>query len=440
MALSSPKAKVFLHLACGIFIGLALLKFGTPVILDHQVTTPGNLADFMIGTWPIHWAYGLLGLLGLACLAIRRPFISPPLPFLILLGWLIWQFVCALDSVAPALSRVSLDYFSALVFLFLVGLLISPSTGSDQTALFIGVAVGFVCVLRAGIEQHFGGLEATRKYFYTYILPQLSVYPTEYLAKISSNRIFATLFYPNGLAGGILLFLPPLLGFAWDKTQTCRPLVRWGALCVLALPSLACLFWSGSKAGWLILLLQGTVVLFHLPWKRQLKFLAIGIILLVGILGFFIRYQAFFAKGATSVSARMIYWSSAWQIGQANPLTGTGPGTFGVSYSKIKPPDAEMARLTHNDYLQQLSDSGWIGFLAYFSLISWLLVKLYRHSRSKIPFLSLWIGLAGWAFQSAVEFSLYIPALGWGAFFLFGWLWGNAASTPLAAKGRVEPA
>ena len=37
---------------------------------------------------------------------------------------------------------------------------------------------------------------------------------------------------------------------------------------------------------------------------------------------------------------------------------------------------------------------------------------------------AIWVGLLGWALQSAVEFGLYVPAVGWAAFWLFGYLWG----------------
>jgi hypothetical protein len=34
--------------------------------------------------------------------------------------------------------------------------------------------------------------------------------------------------------------------------------------------------------------------------------------------------------------------------------------------------------------------------------------------------------LLGWSGQGLVEFGLYVPALAWPAFTLFGWLWGVA--------------
>ena len=73
----------------------------------------------------------------------------------------------------------------------------------------------------------------------------------------------------------------------------------------------------------------------------------------------------------------MQYWEAAWQTFREHPMLGTGPGTFSVPYAKIKPPEAEMARLTHNDFLEQACDSGIIG-LTYAGFIIASLVMLYR--------------------------------------------------------------
>ena len=89
-----------------------------------------------------------------------------------------------------------------------------------------------------------------------------------------------------------------------------------------------------------------------------------------------------------------------------------------------------MARLTHNDYLEQASDSGIPGFLLYTGFVGWCLVYVYRRGglRSDWVRLAVWLGLLGWALQSLVEFGLYIPAIAWPAFGFMGWLLGNAGN------------
>lgn len=108
-----------------------------------------------------------------------------------------------------------------------------------------------------------------------------------------------------------------------------------------------------------------------------------------------------------------------------------------ISYQKLKAPESEMARLTHNDFLQQGSDSGLPGFIFY-SLWIWGSIWLI-HRRARLRWLGIpwaaWLGVLGFACQSLVEFGLYIPALAWPFFLLLGCLWGQ----PDAAKPIDKP-
>ena len=85
-----------------------------------------------------------------------------------------------------------------------------------------------------------------------------------------------------------------------------------------------------------------------------------------------------------------------------------------------------MARLAHNDYLEQFSDSGVVGGLAYGV---WILLALAATGKKiwrgddAIPFAIL-VGLLGWFAQGFGEFGLFIPALAWISFTLLGCLIG----------------
>ena len=155
-------------------------------------------------------------------------------------------------------------------------------------------------------------------------------------------------------------------------------------------------------------------------------------VLLAGLAGFFWKHAAFFQKGATSVSARFDYWRAAAQTAKAHPVFGTGPGTFAIAYEKVKRPESEMARLVHNDYLEQASDSGMPGLLAYALFIGCALVWSFPKA-AKAPAagpsdwltFAVWLGVLGWSLQGLMEFGLYIPALAWPAFTFLGWLLGQ---------------
>jgi O-antigen ligase len=297
-------------------------------------------------------------------------------------------------------------------------------------------------VVQAGWDQHFGGLQATRRYFYMYFYQQMSEMPPEYLKRISSSRIFATLFYPNALAGLLILVLPGALGLIWGARRRLTPPARGLLLALVAAPALACLFWSGSKGGWLLMLLLGLLVLVRLPFSRNLKIALVAAVLAAGLAGFFWKYSSFFKKGATSVSARFDYWHAAVETAKDHPLFGTGPGTFAIPYAKIKTPESEMARLVHNDYLEQASDSGLVGFAVYAVFIAGALVWVCQRgiwtatpsgsSDSEAAWpggwlrFTVWLGVLGWSLQGLFEFGLYIPALAWPAFTLLGWLLGTS--------------
>jgi putative inorganic carbon (HCO3(-)) transporter len=285
---------------------------------------------------------------------------------------------------------------------------------------------GFCLMLWTGFDQHFGGLEATRQFIHAQ--PGWERLPPEHLKRLASDRIFATLLYPNTLAGAILLYTPPLAVAVWRLSVALTLPTRWLLVGVLAGCSLACLYWSGSKAGWLIAMVMAGTTLLSFRVGRRWKVGLLAALVLVGTAGFWLRFAGYLQRGAPSVSARMDYWRAAWRTLVEHPLTGTGPGTFSVAYRRIKPPEAEMARLAHNDYLEQGSDSGVPGAVLYLGLVVGGLAGLYGRSREDPLWFGAWLGLLGWSLQGISEFGLYVPALGWTAFWGLGWLWGEAAS------------
>lgn len=423
-ALPPPAQRLF-PWVLGALLGLSLVKLGNPGLFSEMLTLPGDLLEWLFFNWPPsigYWLLGAVAVVGLATADWRRP--RWPWPLAALALWLGWQFLAAFGSVDPGLTAKALPQFVAVVVCGALGYVaLAPRTSA--TGLWIGLVIGLGLVLVSGWQQHFGGLEATRKHFFLYLQPQMQEVPPDLLKRMSSNRIFATLFYPNTLAVVLLLLTPGALAFIWRCDRKLARDARIFLVALLAVAAAACLAWSGSKGGWLIALGLGLLALLHLPLRRRWKALLLGGALLVGLGGFLLRYSGYFERGATSVSARFDYWRAAGQNVAAHPWLGSGPGTFGTIYQRLKPPTAEMARLTHNDYLQQASDSGVIGALAFTGFLAWALWRAYPRTRDWLR-LGTWLGLLGWAVQSALEFNLYIPAVAWPAFVLLGWLLAQA--------------
>lgn len=439
----------------GVFLAFVLLKLGNPVILDHVAAPPSGWAELLFETWPAVWGYGVLaGVVVLGARNWRRP-AGVPVWALVLPGvWLAWQVVAATTTVDAGLTKIVLPQFVATVVCFGLGLSVGNSPGARR--VWLGLLVGLIVVLGSGFRQQYGGLASSREFFYENEKTGWKDVPPGELArlegsrllvrkpdgtftinpdllpKLAKDRIFGTLVYPNALAGVVLLLLPGALLTVWSASGRLQNVTRGVLVGLVAYMGLACLYWSGSKAGWLIALALGGVALLNLPLPKALKTGLVVAVAIGGLAGFAWKYQGYFAGGARSANARFDYWSVAGQTALNHPFLGSGPGTFYTVYRQAKRPDAEMTRLVHNDYLQQASDSGVVGLLAFGGFIWASLAALYRITRGDWTLFAVWLGLLGWALQSFVEFGLYLPALAWTAFFLFGWLWaaaGNAFDT-----------
>jgi hypothetical protein len=407
----------------GALLGLSLLKFGNPVILEKMIDWPTNIYEWIFNPWPVVIAYWLLaGVTVFGLVVARWKTEVPALIVALPLVWFVWEIISGTQSVSVQLTHPTLVHFATCVVCFYLGLF-SLGPVRRMWPFWVGIIAGFSIALLSGLNQHFGGLAETRRYFYLYN-PDLTKVPEALLEKMKSDRIFGTLFYPNALAGIILMLLPAILAVIWSWRERLTVGARGFLMAVIGLAGLGCLYWSGSKGGWLIFLVMGFVAILLLPFKRQLKLLLIAAVLVMGLAGFFLRYAGFFRRGAPSVVARSDYWKAAVQTVREKPVFGTGPGTFAIAYEKVKKPESEMARLTHNDYLQQASDSGVPGFLAYTAMVVCALGYAFRRGGLRESWLKLavWLGILGWGLQGLAEFGLYIPALAWPAFCLMGWL------------------
>ena len=411
----------------GLLLGLSLVKFGNPLIMEKHVGSPTGFFEWLLDPWPVVIAYRILAAVTLAGVLAGRWRTAAPLALVAMpLVWLGWQALAATQTVDAPLTQATVFHFTTCVICFYLGLY-PLSQARPLWPFWAGILAGFLMVLLSAFQQHFGGLEDTRRYFFLYVYPNRELIPPDLLKKMTSNRVFGTLFYPNTLAGVILILLPIALALIWTLREGFTAGARALLMTMTGGAALACLYWSGSKSGWLLMLGAGLIAAMFLPFRSRLKLILVGSVLVLGLAGFFWRYSVYFNRGATSVEARFDYWRAALQTVEERPVFGTGPGTFGVAYRKVKQPKSEMAKLAHNDYLQQASDSGVAGFLAYAGLVFGSLVYGFPRKGLKEGLIkpAVWLGLIGWAGQSLVEFGLYIPAVSWLTFSLMGWLLGR---------------
>jgi hypothetical protein len=440
-------------LAFGLFLGLAIWKFGDPVILDHKIIPPSSPSELWGDSWPTHWANWIflpLAVVG-AAIAFTGKFRWPATKWLWLLPllWLGWQLVSAGQTVDADLTAATLWQFFGCVACYFTGALVL-NRGTTLRWLLIGVLAAFaICLVRA-VDQRLVEFPQSHQMLvegerdgWTNMPPEMllemkreqvvittngvDVANPMVLKKFASGRVMGTMVYPNALAGAVLLLMPLALALAFG-TRKLRPAIRVAVIALTCLLGGAAFFWSGSKLGWLIAMALGGLYLLRLKWQTRLKIAALVIVAILGLGIFAVRFHGYFAKGATSIGARFDYWRAAIQTTANNPVAGTGPGTFQRPYEQIKSPDAEMARLAHNDYIEQFSDSGIPGGIFYIAWIALALISIGRKiwkpeiHAGTLPALqfAIFIGLLGWFVQGFGEFSLYIPALAWTAFTLLG--------------------
>jgi O-antigen ligase len=341
---------------------------------------------------------------------------------------------------------MTLWQFFGCVTCYYIGLLLL-SNKSMVHCLLVGILVAFTFCLVRAVDQrlfefpqsHQTLVEGERTGWTNFTPEAISVMKREniivttngvdvvnpaILAKFAKGRVNGTLVYPNAMAGAILLLYPVSIVLALKSSRKLRPIIRGAVIIMVLFLGMAGLFWTGSKLGWLVALAVSIMYVFRLNFSARLKWFAIIFVLLVGLGVFVGRFHSYLATGATSVSARFDYWRAAVLIAIEHPVLGTGPGTFQRPYEQIKSPESEMARLTHNDYLEQFSDSGILGGCIYaLWIVLALIIVGQRTWRSEDPIIfGIFAGLLGWFMQGIGEFSLYIPALAWTAFTLLGCL------------------
>lgn len=369
--------------------------------------------------------------------------------WLLPLLWFGWQLFSATKSVDANLTAATLWQFFGCVACYFLGAFLF---GDERILnfLLVGVLAAFTFCLVRAVDQRLFEFPQNRQMLVegersgwtnfapeklvemqhdrTVILTNGAVMANPIiLEKLKKGRVSGTLVYPNALAGAVLLLFPISLALAFNGTKKLRPTIRALVIALVIFLGTAGFFWTGSKLGWLITIALGGACLFRLKWPARFKWLALSAVLIIGLGIFAVRFHNYFAAGATSAGARLDYWRAAAQTVLTHPLLGTGPGTFQRPYAQLKSPEAEMARLTHNDYLEQFSDSGIAGGIFYTAWIVLLLAVIGRRIWNRCDPLTFatFAGLLGWFAQGFGEFELYIPALAWTAFTLLGCLLGG---------------
>jgi putative inorganic carbon (HCO3(-)) transporter len=200
---------------------------------------------------------------------------------------------------------------------------------------------------------------------------------------------------PNMLA----VMLNLLLMAALARLLTVR---SWGtriALGLYALSSLALLYLTSSRGGWLgtaaglfVLALLNTGYLriavnkirgFLQP-RRWLLLPGLALVLVVVLAaGFMLYKQAQQPTHGSILTSRTGLWGPAWQLFTQSPWIGAGPFTFAAAYLGWHTvPPGLIYVYAHNLYLDVLSSSGVLGLIAFLLLAGIIIYALLRRLRT----------------------------------------------------------
>ncbi|MFA5645047.1 MAG: O-antigen ligase family protein [Candidatus Ratteibacteria bacterium] len=331
--------------------------------------------------------------------------------------FLLFLLAIVVSSFFSQVPYLAAERISSLLGMFVLLILSSEFFVSHQRKfLIMAIVAGVLIILPYTVHQSFWGLAQLRSMIAAN--PDLmAMLPPSYLDRLASNRAFATLVYPNILAGYFLLVYPILFFGIYSKNLLLRLFstiltagVIWG------------LWLTGSYGGLIICgaISVGMLLYCTLPEKLfpRIVFLTFfcGILLLIGTL-----YLHILPK-MSSLADRFHYWMSGLSIFRKYPLVGSGPATFAFAYPQYKIPGAMEAKFAHNILIEILSETGIIGFSAFLLFVGLSLTEIWKKLLSSRSFLT-----AGFAFSliavglhSCIDFDYADPSLSGLAFILLG--------------------
>jgi probable O-glycosylation ligase (exosortase A-associated) len=185
----------------------------------------------------------------------------------------------------------------------------------------------------------------------------------------------------NAFALALNMVLPLLVGIAVVEKEKILKILGW----TMAGLSFLTILFTFSRGGLLTL----CVITPLLIWRSRQRLL-VGGVLALGLTAFLFftsdSFTAEYAERASSISeyeedrsamGRLQAWNTSWRVFLDYPWTGVGPNNFIVVHP-IYSPNPEVFRVSHNMYLQFLSECGFPALLFFLATVASTLWGLQR--------------------------------------------------------------
>jgi len=235
------------------------------------------------------------------------------------------------------------------------------------------------------------------------------------VADIYRGRASGFFGQPNAFAGFMSLMLPIPLFYAFSSK---RSLAVQVACVVVYLFLQWALFLSISRGAMIALIPMLCVmsILLAKPWKKKM------LVLLILLGAYAAEYKLITITNPQSVSrveqlragggevTRKVYFPAAVSIWQENPLCGSGEGSFRLHWDRTGKVSLLGGEIhAHSDVLENLAETGLIGFLLYYGAVLLLmyggLKSLRREEAKDSVFVRIaLVGLTGFLIHGGVDF------------------------------------
>jgi O-antigen ligase len=188
----------------------------------------------------------------------------------------------------------------------------------------------------------------------------------------------------------IILLIVPFIYMYWRHEAG---FVRRSILGLSMIGCIAGVFLSYSRGGILALVLEfALIALLGMQGKRRL--LVLPVVAMLGAAAIVYQFSARMDSDALqsgystedSATSRFELWRAGLLMLRANPLLGVGSRRFGANnkeYGDVK--SSHWGYPAHNTYIEILSGSGLIGFMAFALMTYHLLRELWRRPRTAGP-------------------------------------------------------
>ena len=225
-------------------------------------------------------------------------------------------------------------------------------------------------------------------------------------ARLEGNEPFASFTTANILATFLLITIPVFFGAGMEAlrrstgrrersdfrpSHTFPPTGGITVACAAVLffsgfAGLACLYFTGSIAGWVVLVAEVVIFILILCRRwivRHWQVCAAIAAVLVLALAMFVSPVVRRITGVRSVNYRLGYWAGGLGVFKEHWLTGVGLENFRWSYTRHKPPWAGEVMYPHNSIIQSAAEFGIFGLVAFVAVWILFLVRILRGKVSK---------------------------------------------------------